>query len=135
MTKRRLLDTNVIVRHLVQDNVSQAKQAGKLFAACDRGEIILVILSAVLAEAVFVFESFYNHSCRDIAFALGRLVASPGIQLEDDSVHQRALIEYGKGKLHFVDCLIAAYAKENEWPVSTFDHELRKLPDIRIELD
>ena len=53
MTKRRLIDTNLIVRHLVQDHEKQARIAGKLFEACDRGEIILVILPAVLAECVF----------------------------------------------------------------------------------
>ena len=103
MTKRRLLDTNLIIRHLVQDNASQAKTAGKLFEACDRGEINLTILSAVVAEAVFVLESFYNHSPQAIALVIGQLLASPGIELVDDDIHQAALVEYAKGKQHFVD--------------------------------
>jgi len=134
MTKRRLLDTNLIIRHLVQDNVSQAKAAGKLFGACDHGEIILIVLSAVLAETVFVLESFYDHIPRNIAQVISRLLASPGIELTDDEIHQAALIEYGKGKLHFVDCLIAAYAKGRNWPVATFDQGFRKLPSVKIDL-
>ena len=46
--KRRLVDTNLIVRYLVQDHEKHAKAAGKLFEACDRGDIEIVLLPAVL---------------------------------------------------------------------------------------
>lgn len=58
MSKRRLVDTNLIVRHLVQDHERHAKVAGRLFDACDRGEVVIVVLPAVLAECVFVLDSF-----------------------------------------------------------------------------
>jgi predicted nucleic-acid-binding protein len=45
MSKRFLLDTNLILRHLVQDDLRQAKIAAKLFTASDRGDIVLVVLS------------------------------------------------------------------------------------------
>jgi predicted nucleic acid-binding protein len=57
-SKRRLVDTNLIVRYLVQDHERHAKAARKLFEACDRGEVVMVVLPAVLAECVFVLESF-----------------------------------------------------------------------------
>lgn len=134
MKTRRLLDTNFIIRHLVQDNLQQAKIAGKLFGACDRGEIVLVILSAVVAETVFVLESFYNHSCSDIAKVINRLLASPGIELVNNEIHQVALLEFAKGKQHFIDCLIAAYAKKLDYPVATFDEGFRKMLGVKIEL-
>jgi predicted nucleic-acid-binding protein len=135
MSKRRLLDTNLIVRHLVQDNKSQALVAGRLFDACDRGAITLIILSAVVAEAVFVLESFYSHPPRNIADAMYRLLVSPGIELSDNEIHQAALVEYGKGKQHFVDCLIVAYAREHNWAIATFDQGFKKLTDIKIDLE
>ncbi len=102
-----------------------------MFHACDHGEIILVVLSAVVAEVVFVLESFYNHSCSDIAQVIGRLLASPGIELVDNEIHQVALLEYAKGKHHFVDCLIAAYARRLHYPVATFDEGFRKMLGIK----
>ena len=134
MIKRRLLDTNLIIRHLVQDNGSQAKIAGKLFDACDQRELILIVISAVVAESVFVLESFYNHAPHDIAQVLGQLLTSPGIELDDEEIHQSALNEYGKGKHHFIDCLIAAHAKERNLPIASFDQGFRKLPGVKIEL-
>jgi predicted nucleic acid-binding protein len=81
VSKRRLVDTNLIVRYLVQDHEKHAKAAGKLFDACDRGDVVIVVLPAVLAECVFVLESFYEHPRGDIASALGRLISSPVLKL------------------------------------------------------
>src|SRR5271169_5516918 len=78
VSKRRLVDTNLIVRYLVQDHEKHAKAAGRIFDACDRGDVVLVVLPAVLAECVFVLESFYEQARADIAPALGRLISSRG---------------------------------------------------------
>ena len=42
MSERRLVDTNLIIRHLVQDHPAHAKVAARLVAACDRGELLLI---------------------------------------------------------------------------------------------
>lgn len=131
--KRRLVDTNLIVRYLVQDHEKHAKAAGKLFEACDRGEIEIVVLPAVLAECVFVLESFYEHPRADIAAALGTLISSPGVEISGNAVHLDALERYRKTKVHFVDCLIAAAAKAEDVPVATFDEDFRKFGDVRVE--
>ena len=133
MSKRRLVDTNLIVRHLVQDHEKHAKAAGKLFDACDRGDVVIVVLPAVLAECVFVLESFYEHSRADIASALGRLISSPGVEIDGAAIHLDALDRYRKTKVHFVDCLIAATATTENMPVASFDQDFRKFTDVRVE--
>jgi predicted nucleic-acid-binding protein len=71
---------------------------------------VIVVLSAVLAECVFVLESFYEHPRLDIASALGTLISSPGVEIGGAPIHLEALDRYRKTKAHFVDCLIAATA-------------------------
>jgi predicted nucleic-acid-binding protein len=110
LTKHRLVDTNLIVRYFVQDHEKHARAAGKLFDACDRGELVIVVLPVVLAECVFVLESFYRPSRADIASALGRLISSPGVEIGEVTVHLDALNRYKRTKAHFVDCVIAAIA-------------------------
>ena len=134
MSKRRLVDTNLIVRYLVQDHEKHAKAAGKLFDACDRGDVVIVVLPAVLAECVFVLESFYEHPRGDIASALGRLISSPGVEI-DAAIHLDALDRYRKTKVHFVDCLIAATAATEDMPVASFDRDFRKFTDVRVETE
>jgi predicted nucleic-acid-binding protein len=131
--KRRLVDTNLIVRYLVQDQEKHAKAAGKLFEACDRGDVEIVVLSAVLAECVFVLESFYQHPRAEIAAALSTLISSPGVQIAENTMHLDALDRYRKTKVHFVDCLLAATARAGDTPVATFDEDFRKFGDVRIE--
>jgi predicted nucleic acid-binding protein len=130
VSKPRLVDSNLIVRYLVQDHEKHAKAAGKLFDACDRGDVVIVVLPAVLAECVFVLQSFYEHPRGDIASALGRLISSPGVEI-DAAIHLDALDRYRKTKVHFVDCLIAATAVTEDMPVASFDQDFRKFTDVR----
>ena len=134
MSKRRLVDTNLIVRYLVQDHEKYAKAAGRLFDACDRGDVVIVVLPAVLAECVFVLESFYDHPRGDIASALGRLISSPCVEIDGAAIHLDALDRYRKTKVHFVDCLIAATAATENMPVASFDQDFRKFTDVRVEI-
>ena len=133
MSKRRLVDTNLIVRYLVQDHEKHAKAAGKLFDACDRGDVVIVVLPAVLAECVFVLESFYEHARGEIVAALGRLISTPGVEISGAAIHLDALERYRKTKVHFVDCLLAATAAAEDTPVATFDQDFRKFADVRVE--
>jgi predicted nucleic-acid-binding protein len=133
VSKRRLVDTNLIVRYLVQDHEKHAKAAGKLFDACDRGDVVIVVLPAVLAECVFVLESFYEHPRGDIASALSTLISSPGVEVNEAGIHLDALDRYRRTKVHFVDCLIAATASAENTPVATFDQDFRKFADVRVE--
>jgi predicted nucleic-acid-binding protein len=140
VSKRKLVDTNLIVRYLVQDHEVQkndrhAKAAGRLFDACDRGEVTVVLLPAVLAECVFVLESFYKHPRADIASALSHFVSSPGVEIDEVAVQLDAFTRFKRTKAHFVDCLIAATAVAGDLPVATFDQDFRKFGDVPVETD
>jgi len=134
VSKRTLVDTNLIVRYLVQDHEKHGQAAAKLFDACDRGELKIVLLPAVLAECVFVLESFYKHSRGNIASALGTLVSSPGVEVNDVAIHLDALNRYRNTRVHFVDCMVAATASAKSIPVASFDQDFRKFPDVRVEI-
>jgi predicted nucleic-acid-binding protein len=133
VSQQRLMDTNLIVHYLVQDHEQHGKAAAKLFDACDRGDLVMVLLSTILVESVFVLESFYEHRREDIASALGTLASSPGVEMDEPAIHLDALDRYRKTKAHFVDCLIAATASAKNIPVATFDRDFRKFADVRVE--
>jgi len=101
VSKRRLVDTNLIVRYLVQDHEKHAKAAGRLFDACDRGEVVIVVLPVVLAECLFVLESFYQHPRGDIASALGRFISSPGVEISGAGDSPRCIGPISKNERPF----------------------------------
>jgi predicted nucleic-acid-binding protein len=135
MSARRFIDTNLVVRYLVKDNEKQAATAGRLFEACDRGDLMIVLLPAVLAECVFVLESFYKRERNDIAVALRTLISSPGIEMEGTITHLDALERYRNTRVHFVDCVIAATAAAKNVAVATFDRDFGKFTDVHVKTD
>ncbi len=132
MKGRALIDSNLVIRHLVQDHPSHARAASKLFDACDQGTITLVLLQSVLSECVFVLESFYKHPRTEIARVLMQLISSPGIEMKDREILLNALERYGRTKVHFVDCTLAAYAAHRNWPIASFDSDFKRFAGVRI---
>ena len=134
MSEYRLVDTNLIVRYLVQDHEKHAKAAERLFEACDLGHVVIVVLPAVLAECVFVLESFYEHPRAEIASTLSKLISSPSVEIANGPVHLDALRRYAKSEVHFVDCVIAATAAADDISVAPFDQDFRKFTDVRVDI-
>jgi len=135
VSRRRLVDAKLIVRYLVQDHERHANAAEKLFDACDRGAVVIVVLPTVLAECVFVLESFYNIPRGDISSVLGRLISSPGVEIAAAAIHLDALDRYRRTRIHFVDCLIAATGAAESTPIASFDQDFRKFTDVRVETE
>ena len=135
MSMRRLIDTNLIIRYLVQDHEKHARAAGKLFDACDRGDVVILVLPVVLAECVFVLEFFLRASTGRYCLRAGAPISSPGVAIGEVSVHIDALNRYQGTKAHFVDCLIAATAVARNVAVATFDQDFRKFDDVRVETE
>ncbi len=134
MSTLRLVDTNVIIRHLVQDHQSHSPMASALFEACDRGDLDLVVLPAVLAECVFLLGSFYQYPRARTSSVLSGLMDSPGVDLAELDVHLDALSRYAATDLDFVDCLIAAIAAATGLKVATFDSDFKKFSDVTVSL-
>ena len=55
-----VLDTNLLVRYLTEDEPAKADAVENLLDKASRGEVRLVIPSVVMAELVWVLESFYR---------------------------------------------------------------------------
>ena len=121
-----ILDANVILRYLLDDVAEQADAAEK---AIREGAICL---PEVLAEVVYVLDGVYKCSRSEIAATLQNFLEE--IEMEHKAAAVYALRLYGKTKLDFVDCLLAARAKVLGENIITFDKDLikaigRELPE------
>ena len=117
------LDTNVLIRHLVQDEAAQARLAGRFIASeCTREEPGF-INRIVLCETVWVLESAYGSSREDIAGVLERVIRTQQFQIENVQSAWTALRMYRSGGADFADCLLGR-------PTSKPD-ALKRLPSIR----
>jgi predicted nucleic-acid-binding protein len=99
------LDTNVIIRYVVQDDKRQAKMATELIERLTEdspGFLTLVCLT----EIVWVLESAYAYDHVEIFALLTKLMQISVLKIERQSVVAAALRLFKDGKADFADCLI-----------------------------
>jgi predicted nucleic acid-binding protein len=72
-----LLDTNIIIRHLMDDNPDQSPRATALMQKIENGELQVYITDSVIFEAVYVLQSVYQIPRDKIRNALIPLIELP----------------------------------------------------------
>lgn len=119
----RAIDTNVLVRLLVRDDLKQVKAAE---AFVDGSAWVSQL---VLAETLWVLESVYDRTPAQLAAALEILLAHETLILQDADTIGAALASFRqKPALGFSDCLVLEIAlKAGHTPLGTFDKGLSKL--------
>ena len=129
----KALDTNVLVRYLVQDDPDQGNKAANFIQAAETGGEQLLIGSIVLCETVWVLESAYGYKNQEIAEALEKLLQTNAFLFESKDIIRAALEEYRTSKVDFADCLIGRIHRALGCETTvTFDLALRKLQTFRL---
>ncbi len=115
----QLIDTNVILRFILNDNADMAKRAMEVIAsgAYTKPEVI--------AEVVYVLKSVYSTPKDKIKSIICGLPDI--IQIENADCVVYAIDLFASTSLDFVDCLLVAYHLLNGETVFTFDKKLNKL--------
>jgi len=129
----KALDTNVLVRYLVQDDPAQGRKAAAYIErAAEAGDQIL-ISNIVLCETVWVLDTAYGYDKSEIEEAIDKLLQSGTFQFEAKDIVSAAFEEYRSTKVDIADCLIGCvHASLGCEPTVTFDTALRKLPSFHL---
>ena len=128
------IDTNVLVRLLVQDDEAQCAAARQVVAqAAQAGEPVLILLCALL-ETEWVLRSRYRLDKASIAGAFARLLESADVEFEHAPTVEETLHLWGQhARADFADCLLSARAVHlGRSRFVTFDVGASRLP--RAEL-
>ena len=100
------IDTNVLLRYLVQDDADQARRASRfLFEECTVEDPGLVN-RVVLCELVWVLQSGYGYSRVEVVHALDAIMSAVQLNVEDRHEATAAVEAYRDGA-DFADALIA----------------------------
>lgn len=127
---KQILDANVLIRFLRDDHPEHSRKSRALIAQAEAGEIRLVLLASVVAEAVFVLTSVYGCSRREVVESLLPFLHHGGIECPEADTVTDALHRFQSKRLDFMDCYLAAEAKARGIPVVSFDRDFRKFDDI-----
>jgi predicted nucleic-acid-binding protein len=99
------LDTNVIVRYVMQDDPKQSQKATRLIEALSSETPGFVPLVAVV-EIAWVLTSCYDLKREQVAEAMGGILRSKEFVVDRAEQVAQALRVYKTGSADFADCLI-----------------------------
>jgi predicted nucleic-acid-binding protein len=116
------LDTNVLVRYVVQDDEAQLAAAKRLIRKCVREQWTLFVPVTVALELEWVLRSNFGYVKDQTIEALSNLFSAAELTFESERALEVALQLYREGPADFADCLhIALAAQAGEQPLWTFD--------------
>lgn len=120
-----LLDTNVILRFLVGDDEKFLEQSTSYFKQIEIGSLEVEILSEVLMEAFFVLTKFYKLPKNEVISDLKTILSFEGIVNKNKIVLFETLNIIENKNIDFVDALICAKCKFQNYSKLSFDKDLR----------
>ncbi len=121
------LDTNVVVRFLVDDDKAQSAKASKLIKRAITQNQSLFISDIVLCETIWVLKRLYKFKKEPIIGVMRQLLRAGHLAFVDEDRIARALDSFENGKGDFADYLIAQHASSAGFTqVATFDKNLLK---------
>ena len=127
------IDTNVLVRLVVSDDVEQTRRARRLVEqALDRDELVLVSL-LVLLESEWVLRSRYGFNRESLLEIFRALLEARELSFEDESALEDALFRWKDNACEFSDCLITAHNRQIGCrATATFDGKAARLPGTEL---
>jgi predicted nucleic acid-binding protein len=110
------VDTNIILRYLIGDDLEKMRACYALFKAADNNELTLTTSESVIAEAVFVLSSkkHYGFPAEEIKKRLMPILAIRGLRLEHQPTLKRALDLFAELEIDFEDCLCIAHIERQQ---------------------
>ncbi len=128
---RAFVDSNVLVRHLTGDPPGQAAAATAFLASAEE----LQLTDLVLAEVVYVLESYYKVPRKRVAELARAIVGFPAMVVTDDALLIRALEVYEVDRLDFAEAYLVACAESSRIrTIASFDRSVDRIASVaRVE--
>ncbi len=125
--KHFLLDSNCILRYLLNDIPKQADIVEGYLKQCKKGNVTLYVPVLAFVESVFIMFKLYKLEKKDIVDRLSDFANIPFLEIENKMSLLSAFKLYSNYNVSFVDSLFLTEAKQTGKQLLTFDKKLKKL--------
>jgi predicted nucleic acid-binding protein len=126
------LDTNILLRHLLEDHSEHSPKATAFLARVEQGEQKARIADTVVFETVFTLQRHYHVPKEKIRETVLPLIQLPGVILPGKRRFRKVFDLYVERNLPFADAyhaVLMEHLKLNE--IATFDEHFDHIPGIR----
>jgi len=107
----RFVDTNVFLRFLLNDDPEKADACEMIFQRAVNGEESLFTTEMVIAEIVWVLESYYEQSKGDVREKLEKILNTQNLDCPNREIIINALAAYEEKNIDYVDAYNASVLK------------------------
>lgn len=121
------LDANVVVRHGTGDPPDLAERATRFLAEADE----LLVPDLIVAEVVYVLESFYEVERPQVAELARSIVAFPAVTVIDQDLLLRSIEVYEVDRIDFAEAYLVASAERSGInTVASFDRSIDRVKTV-----
>ena len=125
------LDTNVLIRYLLRDDLIQAEQARMAIENALQSDETVVVSLLTMLESAWVLRSCASIDKRTVITTFRMLLEIRDIRIEQEETLEEALYLYENNSADFADCLMTArYARLGCSAMLTFDKKVAQLPGV-----
>ena len=129
----RAVDTNVLIRHLTQDDPVQSAKATEILERRLTLKNPGFVSVVAMVETVWVLDRAYGLTAQEIATAVERLLQVEVLALENEQEVLTAMVALKQGRGSFADALIAELgARVGCTRTLTFDHKAVRHPAFEL---
>jgi predicted nucleic-acid-binding protein len=122
MRKPVFVDTNVFLRFFVKDDPGMFEKSRALFTRAETGEISMVTGEIILAEVVWILESYYGFKREEILMVIETILGTRHLRVINRGMLHEAVHLFKEGSMDFVDaCALAAANQAKCASIATFD--------------
>ncbi len=127
------LDTNILVRYVVQDDSAQLAAAKRLITRCvEEGQSLFVPVTVML-ELEWVLRSSFEFGKDDVIQVVSSLLSAAELSFESERALEVALHLFRESTAEFADCVHVALASQaGEQPLWTFDKRAARVPGATL---
>ena len=124
-----LLDTNLIIRFLVNDDAIKVSRVEKLLRDKNNKNILL---DTVLAEIIWVLSSYYSLNKLEICEKIQALIHVDSVECNEVLINH-SLTLWLDYNISYIDAYLAAVAELGNITLYTYDTKLSTIPTIIVK--
>ena len=132
---RYIIDTNILLRAIVQDDQKKAKNCLELINEIATSKIKVAVCDLILAEFVWTLMSFYKISKPEVLKYLSSIMSLGGLRIDNRCNALLGLELYNDYNVKFIDAMIASHEIliAQGGAIISYDKDFDKLKIRRLE--
>lgn len=127
--RRNLIDTNLIIRFLVNDNPEKVLRVEKLLRDRENRNILL---DTVVAEIIWVLSSYYELEKSDVVKKVRALISLDTIECNDFLIN-KALTLWEKNNISYIDSYLVAVSQIGNITIYSYDQRLKSISGTKTK--